>query len=1460
MYNPYQQLQAAYKPQQQQTGFAGGFNQQQQYVQPQQTGYYNPNQPPSLPNQATGFYQPQQQQGMFNASSFQNQPTGFAQQPLIQPQQTGYIQTQPTGFQQPGTNSGPTVTENSELKIPSMRLSFITASDQSKFEHLFRTAVPKGEQAISGDSARDILLRSGLQPITLAEIWSLADTNKSGSLLFPEFALALHLCNLSLKGDPLPTMLPEKWLNEVKSFVDAISFSVPENPAKILSNTPFASLGASSNPTNNDWMAPQATGFNNSGAVPSTSFQAQPTGFGASQEMMAQRTGNLPLQQQATGFGGNNATSLLPQRTGGGTLIPLQPQQTSNLIPAQKTGPLQPQTTGFQTQNPQQTGPGALQPQSTGFAQRMNNGPLQAQTTGFQQQTTGFQPQSTGFQPQSTGFQPQSTGFQPQSTGFQPQSTGFQPQQTGPLQAQPTGKPGQWGFVSTPTGGIPGMNAMEQHFLPSSQLPTNNLQNAMGGSLKTNVTWAITKQEKQIYDGVFSAWDGRNKGFIDGEVAINIFGKSGLARPDLESIWNLADTNNRGKLNKDEFAVAMHLVYRRLNGFDLPLRLPPELVPPSTKHIQDSMDTLKNSLKSGSAKSSPPVKPGKTDGKRYKNDDSNFGYVSNVRHRKKNVSNNDSSNGNEKPSHNSDLTIADLKKLVREKKILLDAVDVEDQDSAISSRQMESRNYQEIDSLKQQIRKIQSQLNDNVSSSGSIGERKQLMDKLNYLTRDKVPGLISKIHQVNKDIATSKVELFKLKLSKENPDWQPEDAEAGIVGTGINGVVTDADKQKFKSKQLLKQRMAALTGKSHGSGNELDVKLQQEIKKTKSEGENQSGMINDIEASIKDLEDGCAANLQVTNKEEVGTDKWENGNNLNEEVAKFVRELNSSKPSQQSNSQVNSTLRQGQPQTQPQSNNFEAAIVSPQVTGTSDSSTASHEYRTPEERSAYIKAQAEKRMNERLAKLGLTRHKTSGSSSTIEQQTQNKTTSLYANSETSKNAERKLEEQPDFQQQQSPLPSSQRQQSQQKAQSQDKGMNEQLDSPRQVDQKPTEIMDNESDDDNEEYVALMKKKEEMEARERDRKLKKKQDKEARLEKLKREMEELKKKEEAGDSSDDEEPITEVASYGPSGSASKSSTTKSIEQPIVEEKTIEDQITAPVVEAETSVPKTHDNNPFARIQNNSSTPGSNNGSKDNLFFKPEKEVKLDPKKAAAQRASQRGLGDFNDWSDEEENSSEDEGPNRAGAAQLASLLFGGMSQPVPKSSTVTPNQEFHDAEDIPHFDSQESKENNTGEYTSQPTSVIQEKPDPIDSTPEAQVKSIPVEAPPSPDNFIPPPPPPPPANIPPLPNASAPPPPPPPPPGAAPPLPNTSVPPAPPPPPPPGAAPPLPNTSVPPPPPGAPPLPGDSSSSSGTKQAPTSGGNVDIGALLGQIKTGSSLKKVDENEKRIADGAVVGRVL
>jgi len=51
-----------------------------------------------------------------------------------------------------------------------MRLSFIVAQDQAKFEQLFKSAVGKN-QALSGDQARDLLLRSKLDGDTLGHIW-----------------------------------------------------------------------------------------------------------------------------------------------------------------------------------------------------------------------------------------------------------------------------------------------------------------------------------------------------------------------------------------------------------------------------------------------------------------------------------------------------------------------------------------------------------------------------------------------------------------------------------------------------------------------------------------------------------------------------------------------------------------------------------------------------------------------------------------------------------------------------------------------------------------------------------------------------------------------------------------------------------------------------------------------------------------------------------------------------------------------------------------------------------------------------------------------------------------------------------------------------------------------------------------------------------------------------------------
>ncbi|KAH3682920.1 hypothetical protein WICPIJ_006112, partial [Wickerhamomyces pijperi] len=160
--------------------------------------------------------------------------------------------------------------ENKDIKIPSIRLSFITARDQERFEHAFRMHVPQGENSIDGQTAKQLMMKSGLNATKLADIWALSDLSRSGRLLFPEFALALHLCNIAAKGQPIPYELPLKMKNEVSSFVDAISMAVPDTQS-----TQAPSQGLFSQPTgfqNFSQLQSQATGFGGA----QNGFQSQP--------------------------------------------------------------------------------------------------------------------------------------------------------------------------------------------------------------------------------------------------------------------------------------------------------------------------------------------------------------------------------------------------------------------------------------------------------------------------------------------------------------------------------------------------------------------------------------------------------------------------------------------------------------------------------------------------------------------------------------------------------------------------------------------------------------------------------------------------------------------------------------------------------------------------------------------------------------------------------------------------------------------------------------------------------------------------------------------------------------------------------------------------------------------------------------------------------------------------------
>lgn len=102
----------------------------------------------------------------------------------------------------------------------------------------------------------------------------------------------------------------------------------------------------------------------------------------------------------------------------------------------------------------------------------------------------------------------------------------------------------------------------------------------------TGSDWLISPQEKAFYDSSFAKLDTQGRGSITGEQAVMFFSNSGLGEDVLASIWDLADINSEGQLNRDEFAVAMYLI-RQQRGkqvSNLPATLPPNLVPPAMRN------------------------------------------------------------------------------------------------------------------------------------------------------------------------------------------------------------------------------------------------------------------------------------------------------------------------------------------------------------------------------------------------------------------------------------------------------------------------------------------------------------------------------------------------------------------------------------------------------------------------------------------------------------------------------------------------------------------------------------------------------------------------------------------------------------------------------------------------------------------------------------------------------------
>ncbi|XP_077981791.1 uncharacterized protein LOC144436806 [Glandiceps talaboti] len=106
----------------------------------------------------------------------------------------------------------------------------ISDEERTRYDALFYSQNPV-EGLLTGDKARELLLRSKLPLQTLSRIWRLSDLNRDNMLDVEEFAIAMHLIHCQLSGTKIPTSLPTELIPTPQPTSEVCVMTVKEREA-----------------------------------------------------------------------------------------------------------------------------------------------------------------------------------------------------------------------------------------------------------------------------------------------------------------------------------------------------------------------------------------------------------------------------------------------------------------------------------------------------------------------------------------------------------------------------------------------------------------------------------------------------------------------------------------------------------------------------------------------------------------------------------------------------------------------------------------------------------------------------------------------------------------------------------------------------------------------------------------------------------------------------------------------------------------------------------------------------------------------------------------------------------------------------------------------------------------------------------------------------------------------------
>jgi len=116
---------------------------------------------------------------------------------------------------------------------------------------------------------------------------------------------------------------------------------------------------------------------------------------------------------------------------------------------------------------------------------------------------------------------------------------------------------------------------------PASMSPDLEKPNTVNSGLLSSEdrSWKLSESQVVEFKNLFSHADKDKDGFVGGSDAVEFFTMSNLPKSSLSKIWLLSDMDVDGRLNLEEFVVAMALIVcHKKHGVPIPEKVPPVLL------------------------------------------------------------------------------------------------------------------------------------------------------------------------------------------------------------------------------------------------------------------------------------------------------------------------------------------------------------------------------------------------------------------------------------------------------------------------------------------------------------------------------------------------------------------------------------------------------------------------------------------------------------------------------------------------------------------------------------------------------------------------------------------------------------------------------------------------------------------------------------------------------------------